>query len=278
MKEGKVKYTETETHYYDGVVWRTYKDRELTLEEAGEKLTRLSEQKALLWEGLRRIRNLDLTEKYTGKDKNVDIRTLVNYIALFVFHYDHPQKGWEEYDKYMREKGIDVDHFFYDFDSGEEYMAFLDEVHRKWKEEDEHERQEYEKLLRQASQEHFEDGMNSMFGAEIKRVLMNDELCSFYGFYDYLLESYQGWEVLGQYAVEMARIEDEDSLKERLEIIHEMIKHKDLRVRDMALSATDIAEHPSSTPFIEAAYEAETDKWEKNYIGEILKYRRIEER
>ena len=74
-----IKYRETLSHRYDGDTTRSWKDRELTPDEAPAELENLSEQRTMLWETLSNLRSLrgDLDEETR--------RIFVNYICMHVF-------------------------------------------------------------------------------------------------------------------------------------------------------------------------------------------------
>ena len=74
-----IKYRETLSHRYDGDTTRSWKDRELTPDEASAELENLSKQRTMLWEALSNLHSLrgDLHEETR--------RTFVNYICMRVF-------------------------------------------------------------------------------------------------------------------------------------------------------------------------------------------------
>ena len=103
-----VHYRETCTDNYDCVTTRWWEDHDLTTEEAGELLTKLSKQNAMLWEALDTLRSL-------SGDLDLETRrAFVNHVCSVVFHPGHVDRFDKCEIETLERRGIRPALIFYD--------------------------------------------------------------------------------------------------------------------------------------------------------------------
>ena len=105
-----VEFRETNTSCYDGIVTRSYKDKTVSIQEAGKLLTELSEKSTLLYEALDVLR----TKSHSGDIPSDLVHEFVNFVVMYIFHRDHTGPGSaERYRNYLKkyERLLMVHHF-----------------------------------------------------------------------------------------------------------------------------------------------------------------------
>lgn len=125
-------------------------------------------------------------------------------------------------------------------------------------------------FIRDAENEHFEDGMGSEFATRVHESMVNYGSVAVAAWERILWRmgnvNETGEELLRQFGL----IENEPSRERRLRVLKDSLKSPDPRIRDAAGLGLSFLDDPSVLPALQTAHETETEGWLRDNLSLVI--------
>ncbi len=123
-----------------------------------------------------------------------------------------------------------------------------------------------ERLFEIASDEQFEDGMDSNLGAGLRALFASNAAQTMECLRKRLRETSLSWEVLTETLKVLARIDNAETKGAQLIVILDFLKHPSMLIRDAALTALSLLGDRQAIPQLERVAREEANPWFRHEI------------